>query len=102
MLTHNYRVAMKKSGPTIDSFLKKMQQQMGVGIVGFAAYRNAEEKLCTFEYVTPFHQDPLYLLSYSFCTKDNRKDTFIQAHSKDVEQFIGKWGKWVVQKGNTG
>jgi len=44
---------MKKSGPTIDSFLKKMQQQMGVAIVGCAAYRDAEGKLCTFEYVTP-------------------------------------------------
>jgi len=42
---------MKKSGPTIDSFLKKMDQQMGVAIVGFAAYRDEEGKLCTFEYV---------------------------------------------------
>ena len=49
----SYRVAMKKSGPTIDSFLKKMQQQMGVAIVGCAAYRDSEGKLCTFEYVIP-------------------------------------------------
>jgi hypothetical protein len=48
----DYRVAMKKSGPTIDAFLRKMQQQMGVAIVGFAAYRDGEGKLCTFEYVT--------------------------------------------------
>jgi hypothetical protein len=47
-----HRVASKKSGPTIDSFVKKIQQQMGVGIVGFAAYRDEENKLCTFEYVT--------------------------------------------------
>ena len=44
---------MKKSGSTIDSFLKKMQQQMGVEIIGFAAYRNNEGKLCAFEYVLP-------------------------------------------------
>ena len=44
---------MKKSGPTIDNFLGKMQQQMGVAMVGFAAYRDDEGKLCTFEYVTP-------------------------------------------------
>ena len=45
---------MKKSGPTIECFLRKMQQQMGVAIVGFAAYRDSEGRLCTFEYVTPF------------------------------------------------
>ena len=50
---------MKKSGPTIDKFLSKMQQQMGVAIVGFAAYRNDEGKLCTFEYVISLPQDPL-------------------------------------------
>ena len=43
---------MKKSGPTIESFLKKIQQQMGVAIIGVAAYRDTEGKLCTFEYVT--------------------------------------------------
>jgi len=99
-----YRVAMKKSGPTIDSFLKKMQQQMGVAIVGCAAYRDNEGKLCTFEYVIPLSSraHPTYQswLLYSFCTKDERKDTFIQAHSKDIEEFLGKWGKWVAQKGN--
>ena len=46
-----YRNAVKKSGSTIEGFLKKMQQQMGVAIVGFAAYRNEEGKLCTFECV---------------------------------------------------
>ena len=46
------RIAMKKSGPTINSFLKKMNEQMGVSIIGFAAYRDEEGKLCTFEYVT--------------------------------------------------
>jgi hypothetical protein len=46
-----YRNATKKSGPAIEGFLKKMQQQMGVAIVGFAAYRNEEGKLCTFECV---------------------------------------------------
>jgi hypothetical protein len=50
---------VKKSGPTIDSFLKKMQQQMGVAIIGFAAYRDVEGRLCTFEYVT-FFQDLSY------------------------------------------
>jgi len=53
---------MKKSGPTIESFLKKMQQQMGVAVVGCAAYRDAEGKLCTFEYVTFLLQSPLCLL----------------------------------------
>lgn len=48
--TH-HRVATKKSGPTVDSFLKKIEQQMGVAIVGFAAYRDGTGKLCTFEYV---------------------------------------------------
>jgi hypothetical protein len=47
-----HRVATKKSGPVINSFLKKIQQQMGVAIVGFAAYRDDTGKLCTFEYVT--------------------------------------------------
>jgi hypothetical protein len=42
---------MKKAGPTIESFLDKIQQQMGVAIVGIAAYRDNEGKLCTFEYV---------------------------------------------------
>lgn len=36
----------------MESFLKKMEQQMGVVMVGCAAYRNEEGKLCTFEYVT--------------------------------------------------
>lgn len=53
IFTLHYRVATKKSGPTVESFLKKMQQQMGVAIVGFAAYRDDTGKLCTFEYV-PF------------------------------------------------
>ena len=35
----------------------------------------------------------------SFCTKDDRKKTFTQAHSKDVEAFVGKWGKWGALKG---
>jgi hypothetical protein len=47
----HYRTAAKKSGPAVETFLKKMQQQMGVAIIGFAAYRNEEGKLCTFEYV---------------------------------------------------
>jgi hypothetical protein len=49
---HN-RAASKKSGPTIEKFLKKIQQQMGVAIVGFAAYRDESGKLCTFEYGLP-------------------------------------------------
>jgi hypothetical protein len=46
------RDATKKSGPVINSFVKKIQQQMGVAIVGFAAFRDDTGKLCTFEYVT--------------------------------------------------
>ena len=59
----HFRVAMKKSGPTIESFLKKMQKQMGVAIIGFAAYRDSEGKLCTFEYVAYFLHDPLCSLN---------------------------------------
>jgi len=44
---------MKKSGPAVETFLKKIQQQMGVAIVGVAAYRDSEGKLCTFECVIP-------------------------------------------------
>jgi hypothetical protein len=47
----HYRVAAKKSGPTIENFLKKIEQQMGVAIVGVAAFRDERGKLCTFEYV---------------------------------------------------
>jgi len=54
LLTLHHRVATKKIGPAIDGFLKKTQQQMGVAIFGFAAYRNTEGKLCTFEYASPF------------------------------------------------
>ena len=32
--------------------MRRMQEQMGVVMIGFAAYRNEEGKLCTFEYVT--------------------------------------------------
>ena len=95
---------MKKSGPTIDSFLKKMQQQMGVAIVGFAAYRDEEGRLCTFEYVTFLLSRPHFSYqswpSLSFSTKDTREVTFTKAHAGDIDQFLGKWGKWVSQKGN--
>jgi hypothetical protein len=36
---------------------------------------------------------------HSFCTKDPRANTFPKAHSKDIEQFLGKWGKWVSKNG---
>lgn len=45
----HHRSATKKAGPVVESFLKKMHEQMGVAIFGFAAYRNEEGKLCTFE-----------------------------------------------------
>ena len=47
-----YRDATKRSGPVIHSFVKKIQQQMGVAIIGFAVFRDDTGKLCTFEYVT--------------------------------------------------
>jgi len=82
-------------------FLKKIQQTMGVAIVGVAAYRNEAGKLCTFEYVTLL--DVVYLiniqLSHSFCTEDTRANTFPKVHSKEVEQLLDKWGKWVSEKG---
>ena len=45
----HYRNASKKSGTAVEAFLKKMHHQMGVAMIGFAAYRNEEGKLCTFE-----------------------------------------------------
>jgi len=96
-----HRVATKKSGAAVDAFLKKIQQTMGVAIVGVAVYRNEEGKLCTFEYVILL--DVVYLinikLSHRFCTEDSRKNTFPKVHSKEVEQLHVKWGKWVSQKG---
>lgn len=47
----DYRAATKNSYNTIQNFLKKMQEQMGVSIIGFAAYRNNEGKLRVFELV---------------------------------------------------
>ena len=44
----HYRNA-KKSGSAVEAFLRNMQHQMGVAIIGFAAYRNEEGKLCSFE-----------------------------------------------------
>ena len=98
-----HRVATVKTGPTITSFLKKVQQQMGVAIVGFAAYRDEDGKLCTFEYITLPHLQSSFVKlrsnSYSFHSKDLRKENFSTAHSQDIEQFLGKWGKWVSQNG---
>ena len=37
----------------MDSFLKKIDQQMGVAIVGFAAYRDDTGRLRTFEQAIP-------------------------------------------------
>ena len=51
MLTPYHRAATRKSGPAVEKFLKKMQQQMGVAIVGFAAYRDEQGKLLTFKYI---------------------------------------------------
>jgi hypothetical protein len=45
----NHRTATKKAGTAVEGFLKGMQQQMGMAIVGVAAFRNEEGKLCTFE-----------------------------------------------------
>jgi hypothetical protein len=95
------RAASKKSGVAVETFLKKMQQQMGVAIIGFAAYRNEEGKLCTFEYVffLPSVTYTKLTFLYSFATKDDRQETFSQVHSQDVEGFQKKWGGWVVEKG---
>ena len=95
-----YRAATKKSGPTISKFLQKMDEQMGVVIVGFAAYRDNAGKLCTFEFVSLvqiFCTNRLTLTS--FCTKDTKQVTFPRAHPKEIEQFLGQWGRWVSQKG---
>ena len=99
----HHRIATKKSGPTINSFLKKIQQQMGVAIVGFAAYRDANGKLCTFECVCPPPSQILFLRLktnfHSFCTEDPRKPSFPQAHTEDIDKFLKKWGNWVSQNG---
>ena len=98
---------MKKSGPTIMSFVRKIKQQMGVEIVGLAAYRDGEGKLCTFEYVAPFFHDSLYFLKltfhYSFCSNNgDKKDSFSEVHSGDVEELHGKWINWFTKRGNAG
>ena len=38
----HYRVVDRKAGSAVEGFMKQMQQQMGVAMVGCAAYRNAE------------------------------------------------------------
>jgi hypothetical protein len=102
----HHRVATKKSGPTINSFLKKIQQQMGVAIVGFAAYRDTNGKLCTFEYVFPPPPQILFLRLkikfHSFCTEGSRKPSFPQAHTEDIDKFLKKWGNWVSENGISG
>ena len=47
----HHRTATRKAGLAVEAFLKNMQQQMGVAMIGFAAFRDEEGKLCTFEYV---------------------------------------------------
>jgi len=56
-----------------------MQQQMGVAIVGFAAYRDDEGKLCTFEYA-PFHTCPFSMTnSYTaFVPRMTEKTPFLR------------------------
>lgn len=98
-----HRVATEKTGPTITNFLKKIHQQMGVAVVGFAAYRDTNGKLCTFEYITLPHLQSSFVKlrsnPHSFCSEDPRKETFSTEHPQDIEQFLGKWGKWVSQNG---
>ena len=47
-----HRAASKWSGPAVEAFMRRMQELMGVVMIGFATYRNEEGKLYTFEYVT--------------------------------------------------
>lgn len=94
-------VAARKAGPAIDRFLRKIEQQMGVVIVGFAAYRNEMGKLCTFKYVFFVSQSLalINILLLSFCTPDPRENTFLNNHSIEAEKFIKDWGKWVADHG---
>ena len=95
------RAATRKSGSTVDNFLKKMDQQMGVAIVGFAAFRDEGERLCRFEYgsIPLWFAYLLKHLQYRFSTLDSRPSAFSKVHSKEIEEFSKKWGKHIAQKG---
>jgi hypothetical protein len=95
------RAAAKKSGATVDHFLKKIDQQMGVVIVGFAAFRDEGGRLCRFEYdsISLWFAYLLKGLQYRFSTEDSRPSAFSKVHSKEIEEFSKKWGKYVAQKG---
>lgn len=98
----DYRTATKSSGKAIDSFLKKMDSQMGVAIVGFAAYRDEAGKLKVFKFVfiVQLLSDEAANPPFSFCTEDSRSHArFPLSHSSDVESFLDLWGDWVAQNG---
>lgn len=44
----HHRYATKKSGATVESFVNKIGQQMGVRLFGIAAYENEEGSMRSF------------------------------------------------------
>jgi len=76
---------------------------MGVAIVGFAAFRDEEGKLCRFEYgSTPsWFINLLRGLQYRFSTRDSdaRQSAFSRTHSKEIQQFSKLWGNFIAEKG---
>lgn len=86
----------------MDTFLKKIDQQMGVAIVGFAAFRDEEGKLCRFEYgsTPPWFTNLLKGLQYRFSTRDDSgQSAFSKVHSKEIQQFSKIWGDFIAEKG---
>ena len=56
----------------MESFLNKIDQQMGVAIVGFAAYRDEDGKLNTFKFVAPSLKHTFHLISNSSAASAQR------------------------------
>lgn len=74
---------------------------MGVAIVGFAAFRDEEGKLCRFEYgsIPSWFTHLLKELQYRFNTRDSGKKAFSKVHSKDIQEFSKKWGNFIAGNG---
>lgn len=70
-------------------------------MVGFAAFRDEEGKLCRFEYgsTPPWFINLLKGLQYRFSTKNSRQNAFSKAHSKEIQQFSKLWANFIAEKG---
>jgi hypothetical protein len=74
-----------------------MQQQMGISMIGFAAYRDEDGKLCTFEYDASTYSLHQGMADHTcrFCTEDQQTTEFVKGHSKNVDAFLTEWGKFI-------